>query len=385
MDFRLTDEQILLQQSIQRFVEDNVIPNARAWDAEHRFPHEVVRGLGELGVLGVQISENYGGTGLGSSELALIVDELAQGDGSLALTVASHNGLCGGHVRLAGNDDQKQRFLPKLATGEQLGAWALTEPGSGSDAAGMRTTAVRDEARGQWRINGSKIFITQGSVAQVYVVLAVTDASKGNHGVSAFVVDASAKGGAKGLRAQPMKHKLGMRSSDTAELFFDDVQAELLGEENHGFIDTLKILDRGRITIAALACGLASGALSAARRYAKERQQFGKAIAEFQAIQFKLADMATELDAARLLTRRAAWLADTGQPFAKEASIAKLFASEAAMRITDHGIQIHGGYGFTTEFPVERYYRDAKLTTIGEGTSEVQRLVIARALLTAAA
>jgi alkylation response protein AidB-like acyl-CoA dehydrogenase len=378
MDFTLSDDQRLLQDSVRRFVSERVVPNARAWDRDHRFPSEVIPELGELGVLGITIDPAYGGAGLTPQEVAIVVEEVACGDGSLALTVASHNGLCGGHISLFASHEQKKKYLAPLASGQKLGAWGLSEPGSGSDAAGMLTTAVRDGDH--WVLNGSKIFITQGTVAETYVIMAVTDRAKGSRGITAFIVEK----GWSGFEQKPLKEKLGMRSSDTAILTFDGVKvpdANRIGIEGEGFIQTLQILDRGRITIGALAVGLGRGALEAARRYALERKQFGKPIADFQAIQWKLADMATELDAARLLVHRAAYLAAKGQPFSREASMAKLFASEAAMRATDQAIQIHGGYGYTAEFPVERHYRDAKLCTIGEGTSEIQRLVISRSLL----
>jgi len=294
--------------------------------------------------------------------------------------VASHNGLCSSHIRLFGDEQQRAEFLPRLARGEALGAWGLTEPGSGSDASAMQTTAVRDEQSNEWVLNGSKVFITQGSVAGIYVILAATDKAQGTRGVSAFIVE----GGAPGLRASPQHHKLGMRSSDTAELSLDNVRVpaeRLLGEHNHGFIDTLQVLDRGRITIGSLALGLGEAALTAARTYALERRQFGRPLADFQATQWKLADMSTELMAARLMVYRSAWLCDRGKPFSTEAAMGKLLASEVAMRATEEAVQIHGGYGYTGEFPVERYFRDAKLTTIGEGTSEIQRMVISRALL----
>ena len=378
MNFELSSDQLMLRDTLRRFVIDKVLPNARLWDKEERFPHEVVGELGTMGMLGVTVEPEWDGAGLGSVEMALVTEEIARGDGSLALTVASHNGLCSGHIRLAGTAAQKEKFLRPLARGHKLGAWALTEPGSGSDAGGMLTTATR--AGDEWLLRGSKIFITQGTVADTYVILAVTDRALGTRGVTAFIVEK----GAPGFSQQAIKDKLGMRASDTAILNFDDVKvpdSQRLGAIGNGFINTLQILDRGRITIGALAVGLGAGAMAAARKYALERQQFGKPIAEFQAIQWKLADMATELDAARLLVWRAAWLCDRGKPFGKEASIAKLFASEAAMRATDEAVQIHGGYGYTSEFPVERHLRDAKLCTIGEGTSEVQRLVIARHLL----
>lgn len=378
MDFELTSDQIMLRDTVRRFVADKVIPNARVWDRDEAFPHQVVRELGEMGLLGITVDPAWDGAGLGALETALVVEEVSRGDGSLGLTVASHNGLCSGHIRLAGTPAQKDTYLKPLARGEKLGAWALTEPGSGSDAAGMLTQAVR-QGDG-WVLNGSKIFITQGTVGDIFVVLASTDKTRGTHGITAFILEK----GMAGFSQRPLKEKLGMRSSDTAVLSFDNVKvpdSQRLGEQNAGFVNTLQILDRGRITIGALAVGLGRGALEEARKYALERKQFGKPIADFQAIQWKLADMATELEAARLLVWRAAWLCDSGRPFGKEAAIAKLFASEAAMRATDEAVQVHGGYGYTSEFPVERYFRDAKLCTIGEGTSEVQRLVIARALL----
>jgi alkylation response protein AidB-like acyl-CoA dehydrogenase len=378
MNFELSEEQLLLQDSVRRFVNERVKPNARVWDREESFPLDVVSELAEMGLMGVMVAEEHGGAGLGASEMAIVVEEIGKGDGSLALTVASHNGLCSSHIRMFGSDEQKQTFLPALASGEKLGAWALTEPNSGSDAGGMLTTAVQEGD--DWVLTGSKIFITQGTVGGTYVVLASTDKSKGNHGITAFILD----GDTPGFSKQPLKEKLGMRSSDTAVLTFEDVRvsdSRRLGEVGKGFVNTCQILDRGRITIGALALGLGVGAMEAARDYALEREQFGRPIAKFQAIQWKLADMATELDAARLLIHRAAYLCEQGRPFTKEASMCKLFASEAAMRATDEAIQIHGGYGYTAEFPVERLYRDAKLCTIGEGTSEVQRIVIARQLL----
>ncbi len=378
MNFELSEHQILLRDSVRRFVNDRVKPNARAWDKEEKFPHDVVKELGDLGLLGIMVAEEFGGGGMGPLETAIAVEEIAKGDGSLALTVASHNGLCSSHIRMFGSEDQKKKFLPDLASGKSLGAWALTEPNSGSDAGGMLTTAVREGD--DWVINGSKIFITQGTVGGTFVVLASTDKSKGNHGITAFILD----GDTPGFTKDPLKDKLGMRSSDTAILTFDDVRLSddrRLGDVGKGFVNTLQILDRGRITIGALALGLGEGAFEASRTYAQEREQFGKPIARFQAIQWKLADMATELAAARLLIYRAANLCEQGKPFTTEASMCKLFASEAAMRATDEAIQIHGGYGYTSEFPVERHYRDAKLCTIGEGTSEVQRMVIGRQIL----
>jgi alkylation response protein AidB-like acyl-CoA dehydrogenase len=377
MDLSLPDDCRALKASIHEFCERKVKDKARAWDASETFPMDVVRALGELGVLGIRVPEAFGGAGLGSLAVAVAVEEVAFYDGSLALTVASHNGLGTSHIRVFANDALKAKYLPKLATGEWLGAWGLTEPGSGSDAAGMRTTAVR-QGDG-WVLNGAKMFITQGTVGDVFVVLAVTDPSRKQKGITAFALEK----GLAGFKQRSIHGKLGMRSSDTAELTFENVfvaDSQRIGEVNHGFIDTLKILDGGRITIGALAVGLGQAALDAAARYAKDRTAFGQPIADFQAIRWMLADMKTELDAARLLVHRAAALADAGRPYSKEASMAKLFASEAANRACNKSLQIHGGYGYTKEFPVERFLRDAKLCEIGEGTSEVQRTIIAKEL-----
>ena len=378
MDFNFTPEQEMLRDTVRSFVNDKVIPNARVWDKESAFPHETVKELGELGLLGVFVEEELGGAELGPIEMAIVVEELARGDGSLALTVSSHNGLCSTHIRLFANQEQKEKYLAPLATGEKLGAWGLTEPGSGSDAGAMLTSAVRDGD--DWILNGSKMFITQGTVGGVFVVIAITDKDAKKRRATAFILEP----GMKGFSQNAIHDKLGMRSSDTAELVFEDVRvpdANRIGEVGDGFKQALTVLDRGRITIGALGLGLARGALEASRDYAIERKQFGKSIGDFQAIQWKLADMATELDAASLLVYRSAYLADEKKPFSREAAMGKLFASETAMRATDEAIQIHGGYGYTSEFPVERHYRDAKLLTIGEGTSEIQRLVIARHVL----
>jgi len=378
MDYELPDELREIQRTVREFVLAEVKPRARGWDERCEFPWEVVRKLGPLGVMGIAVPEAYGGAGMGALATAVVIEEIARHDGSLALTVASHNGLGTGHILRFGSEAQKRRFLPALAAGEKLAAWALTEPGSGSDAAGMQSTAVR---RGDsWVLNGTKTFITQGSVGDVFVVLAKTDPARRQHGITAFVLEK----GLKGFTQRAIHGKLGMRSSDTAELHMEDVEVpdeSRIGELNEGFANTLQILDRGRITIGSLAVGLARGALEEGRAYAKERKAFGKPIAELQGIAFMLADMATDVAASRLLVHRAAALCDAGAPFAKEASMAKLFASEAAMRATTRAIQIHGGYGYTREFPVERYFRDAKLTEIGEGTSEVQRIVISREIL----
>jgi len=378
MDFDLPEELLEIQRTVRALCEAEVKPRAREWDERGTFPREVVARLGELGLLGITVPEEYGGAGMGALAVAVVVEEVARFDGSLALTVASHNGLGTGHILRFGTEAQKRRYLPALAKGERLAAWALTEAGSGSDAAAMRTTAIRRGDR--WVLSGSKTFITQGTVGGTFVVLAKTDPERKQHGVTAFILEP----GMKGFTQKPIHGKLGMRSSDTAELFLEEVEvpdAQRLGAVGEGFLNTLQILDRGRISIGALAVGLTRGALEESRDYSKERKAFGRPIADFQAIAFMLADVATELSAARLLVHRAAALCDAGAPFGKEASMAKLFASEAAMRATSKAIQIHGGYGYTRDFPVERYFRDAKLTEIGEGTSEVQRMVISREIL----
>jgi alkylation response protein AidB-like acyl-CoA dehydrogenase len=378
MDFELPDELRDIQRTVRTFCEVEVKAQARGWDEAGVFPHAVVRQLGELGVLGVTVPEAYGGAGMGALALAVVVEEVARHDGSLALTVASHNGLGTGHILRFGTEAQRRRYLPALARGEKLAAWALTEASSGSDAAALATTAER---RGdEWVLNGTKTFITQGSVGDVFVVLARTDPGRKQQGITAFILEK----GLPGFTQRAIHGKLGMRSSDTAELFLEDVRlpdAQRLGEVGQGFTDVRRILDRGRISIGALAVGLARGALEEARAYAQTRRAFGRPVAEFQGIAFMLADMATELAAARLLAHRAAALCDAGAPFGKEASMAKLFASEAAMRAATKAVQIHGGNGYTRDYPVERYLRDAKLTEIGEGTSEVQRIVISREIL----
>jgi len=380
MDLTLPESHRALQASLRDFCEEHVKPHARKWDHEEKFPLEVVKALGELGALGILVGEEFGGAAMDSLAVAVAVEEIARYDGSLALTVASHNGLGTSHIRVFGNDAQRARYLPKLATGEWLGGWGLTEPGSGSDAAAMKTTAVRRGDR--WVLNGTKMFITQGTVGQVFVVLALTDPDRRQKGITAFVVER----GAPGFSQRAIHGKLGMRSSDTGELILENVElpdSQRLGELGMGFVNTLQILDRGRITIGALSTGLARGALEESARYARERRAFGKPIGDFEAIRWMLADIQTELQAARLLVHRAAVLADRGRPYGREASMAKLFASEVATRDCNKAIQIHGGYGYTREFPVERYLRDAKLCEIGEGTSEVQRTVISRELLKA--
>jgi alkylation response protein AidB-like acyl-CoA dehydrogenase len=379
MDFIVSEHHELLRKTVREFARVEVLPHARKWDREERFPKEIVPKLAEMGLLGIRIPEEYGGSGMDMTAYAICVEEIARVDGSLALTVASHNGLGTGHILIFGNEAQKKKYLPKAATGEWLAAWALTEPGSGSDSAGLRTTARRDGEG--WVLNGTKMFITQGSVGGFCVVLARTNPEAPKQkGITAFIVEH----GTKGFSASKHLEKLGCRSSDTVELTLEDVRvsdAQRLGELDHGFADTMQILDRGRISIASMALGLGRGALEMAVRYAKDRKQFGKAIAEFQAIQWMLADSKTELDAAALLTQRAAWLADQGKRHTTEASMAKLYASEAASRVCNRALQVHGGYGYTREFDVERHLRDAKICEIGEGTSEVQRSVIAKHLL----
>ena len=378
--FTLTDEQEQLRHMIRTFAAKEVAPRVMEWDEAGKFPIEMIRKVGELGLLGVLVPTELGGSGLKYVDYMLAIEELSAVDGSLGLTVAAHNSLGTNHIFLAGSDAQKQKYLPRLASGEWLAAWGLTEPGSGSDASGARTTAVQSGDR--YVLNGTKTFITNGSSADLAVVIAVTDRSKGSHGLSAFIVER----GTKGFRAGRKENKLGMRASDTSELIFEDceIPAEnLVGAEGEGFIDALRVLDGGRISIAALSLGIARGALDAAIKYVKERRQFGKAIAEFQGTQWKIADLATELDAARLLTLRAAVMKDAGKRVTRESAMAKLFASETAVRICNEAVQMFGGYGFIKDYPAEKFYRDVKLCTIGEGTSEIQKLVIAGDILKA--
>jgi alkylation response protein AidB-like acyl-CoA dehydrogenase len=376
--FALTDEQEQLRKEIRDFAAREIAPNVMRWDEASEFPHEVVKKLGEMGLMGVIFPVELGGAGLGYVDYALAVEELSAVDGSIGIIVASHNSLCTNHIFVAGNEAQKTKYIPLLASGKWLGAWGLTEPGSGSDAGSARTSAVRKGDR--WVLNGNKTFITNGHYADISVIIAVTDRSQGTRGLSAFVVEK----GTPGFRPGKKENKLGLRASDTSELIFEDceIPAEnLLGKEGEGFIDSMRILDGGRISIAALSLGIGRGAYDAARNYVKQRHQFGKAISEFQGIQWKLADMATQLDAARLLTQRAAVMKDSGQKTTLESSMAKLMASEVAVRVCDEAVQLHGGYGFIKDYPVEKFYRDVKLCTIGEGTSEIQRLIIAREIL----
>jgi hypothetical protein len=376
--FVLTEDQEHLRREIRDFAATEIAPNVMTWDEACDLPTPLIRKLGAMGLLGVIFPPEYGGAGLGYVDYVLAIEELSAVDGSVGITVAAHNSLGTNHIFLAGNEAQKRKYVPLLASGEWLAAWALTEPGSGSDASAARTTAVKHGDH--YVLNGNKTFITNGSHADIAVVIAVTDKTKGTHGLSAFLVEK----GTPGFRSGKKENKLGLRASDTSELIFEDceIPAEnLLGVEGEGFVDAMRVLDGGRISIAALALGIGRGALDAALKYVKERRQFGKAIAEFQGIQWKLADMATELDAARLLTQRAAVLKDAGRKVTRESAMAKLFASEVAVRICNEAVQLFGGYGFIKDYPAEKYYRDVKLCTIGEGTSEIQRMVIAREIL----
>ncbi|MBI2677934.1 MAG: acyl-CoA dehydrogenase family protein [Candidatus Koribacter versatilis] len=378
MDFQLNDEQQQLRKSVRQFAEREILPHVMEWDEASHFPLEIVRELGKLGLMGVLFPSELGGSGLGYIEYVIAIEELSRVDGSVGIIVAAHTSLCSNHIYIAGNDAQKKKYIPKLATGEFIGAWGLTEPGSGSDAGSARMTATKN--KGGWLLNGTKTFITNGHYADCAVVIAVTDKAAHTHGLSAFIVDKDTKG----FRPGKKENKLGLRASDTSELIFEDcwVPAEALcGKEGDGFVDAMRVLDGGRISIAALGLGMAQGAYESALKYSQQRKQFGKAIAEFQAIQWKLADMATEIDAARLLTMRAADMKDKGMKTTLESSMAKLYTSEVAVRCANESVQIHGGYGFIKDYPAEKFYRDVKLCTIGEGTSEIQRMVIARQLL----
>jgi alkylation response protein AidB-like acyl-CoA dehydrogenase len=379
VDFQFTDEQNQLRRSIREFAEGEILPHVMEWDEVSHFPVEIMPKLAEMGLLGIIFPEEYGGAGLGYIEYVIAIEELSRVDGSVGIIVAAHNSLCSNHIFKFGTEAQKQKYLSPLAQGKKIGAWSLTEPEAGSDAGGTRTTAKRDG--NHWIINGAKTFTTNGHYADVCVAMAVTDKSKASHGISAFIIEK----GTHGFKPGKKENKLGLRASDTSEVIFSDCrvpQENLLGDEGEGFTGSLKILDGGRISIAALALGMAQGALDAAIKYAKQRKQFGQPISEFQAIQFKLADMATEVEAARLLVYQAAWLADKNSVrFTRESSMAKLFASEVAVRVANECVQIHGGYGFIKDYPAEKFYRDVKLCTIGEGTSEIQKLVIARQLL----
>jgi alkylation response protein AidB-like acyl-CoA dehydrogenase len=379
VNFSFTEEQKQLRSSIREFALGEIAPHVMEWDEASHFPVEIMPKLAEMGLLGVIFPEQYGGAGLGYIEYVIAIEELSRIDGSVGIIVAAHNSLCSNHIFKFGSEAQKQKYLVPLAQGKKIGAWSLTEPEAGSDAGGTRTTAEREGDH--WLVNGAKTFTTNGHYADICVAMAVTDQSKNSHGISAFIVEK----GTPGFKPGKKENKLGLRASDTSEMILSDCrvpQENLLGAEGEGFIGSLKILDGGRISIAALALGMAQGALDAAVNYAKQRKQFGQPISEFQAIQFKLADMATQVEAARLLVYQAAWLADQDNArFTRESSMAKLFASEVAVRVANECVQIHGGYGFIKDYPAEKFYRDVKLCTIGEGTSEIQKLVIARQLL----
>jgi alkylation response protein AidB-like acyl-CoA dehydrogenase len=374
----LSENQVIIRDTIRDFAEKNIRPFIMEYDESQKFPMDIMQQLGELGFMGILVPEIFGGADLGYIEYALIVEELAKVDPSVSLSVAAHNGLCTNHINLFGNEEQKKKYLPDLASGKKIGAWGLTEAASGSDAAGLRSTAVKD---GDYYIlNGSKQFTTHGTVGETYVVMAITNKDAGKKGISAFILEK----GTDGLIIGKKENKLGMRASDTTQLAFENCKvpaANLLGEEGMGFINSMQVLEGGRISIAALSVGLAQGCLDASIKYSNERKQFNKHLSEFQAIQFKLADMQTNIEAARMLTFRAAYMKDHNIPNTKEAAEAKLFASEIAEKAANEAVQIFGGYGFIKEYPVEKFYRDVKLLTIGEGTSEIQRIVIARDLL----
>ena len=378
MNFELNEEQLQIKHSVREFAESEIKPYALEWDETQHFPIELRPKLSELGLLGILFPEEYGGAAMGYVEYATIIEELGRVCGAVGLSVAAHNSLCSNHLYMFGSEEQKQKYLVPLASGESFGAWGLTESQAGSDSAGTRTNAV--SSNGGWKVNGSKNFITHAIACETLVAVAVTDKSKGNRGISAFVFDKSMEG----FRSDKKENKLGMRASETASVVFEDCyvpKENLLGTEGEGFLQCMQVLDGGRISIAALSVGIAQGAYEAAVKYAKERQQFGKPISEFQAIQFKLADMATQIEAARLLTMQAAGLKDAGKKTTQQSAMAKLFASETAVKVSEESIQIHGGYGYTKDYPAEKYWRDSKLCTIGEGTSEIQRMVIAKQLL----
>jgi len=378
MNFELSAEQLQIKNSIREFAESEIRPHVMEWDESQHFPVELRPKLAELGLLGIIFPEEYGGAGMGYVEYATIIEELGRVCGSVGLSVAAHNSLCSNHIYTFGNDEQKQKYLTPLAKGESFGAWGLTEAEAGSDASGTRTNAVKND--GVWNVNGSKNFITHAIVCNTLVAVAVTDKEKGNRGISAFIFDKSMEG----FRSDKKENKLGMRASETASVVFEDCKVpseNMLGNEGEGFLQAMKILDGGRISIAALSVGIAQGAYEAAVKYSKERKQFGKPISDFQAIQFKLADMATQIECSRLLTLQAAAAKDAGTPVTQRSAMAKLYASETAVRVSEESIQIHGGYGYTKDYPAEKYWRDSKLCTIGEGTSEIQRMVIAKNLL----
>ena len=378
MDFSYSEELLEIKRVVRDFAENEIRPHVMEWDESQTFPGGILRKLGELGFMGVVIPAEYGGAGLGYTEYVSVVEELSRVDGSVGISVAAHNSLCTGHIFNAGTDEQRRKFVVPLAKGEKLGAWSLTEPEAGSDAGGTQTTARLDG--NSWILNGQKTFTTHGTYGDICVAMAVTDKSAGHHGISAFILEKGMPGFSPGKK----ENKLGLRASDTSTVVFEDCRVpkeNLLGQTGSGFIDALKVLDGGRISIAALAVGMAQGAYEAALHYSKQRKHFGKAISDFEAIQFKLADMATEIDAARLMMYRAAWMKDQGMQTTAQSSMAKLYAGEVAVRVANECVQIHGGYGYIKEYPAEKFYRDVKLCTIGEGTSEIQRLVIAREIL----
>ncbi len=378
MDFKLTPEQEMTRKSVREFAEKEIKPIAAEVDRTGEFPAKTVAKMGEMGLMGMQVPPEYEGTGAGAVNYAIAVEEVSRVCGSHGLIMASHNSLCVGNILIAANEAQKRKYLPDLATSRKMGAWALTEPGSGSDAAGMTTMAVKQG--NEWVLNGIKNFITNAPVAGTFVIVANTEPEKGNHGISAFIVSKQNPG----LKIGKIEDKFGVRGSATSQVILEDCHVpneDMLGGYNEGFVNSLKTLDGGRVSIAAMAVGIAQGALEEAVRYAKERKQFGRPIGDFQGIQWHLADMALQVDASRLLTYRAAWLEDQGRPFKTEAAMAKLYASETSMMVCNKAIQVHGGYGYVSDYPVERMLRDAKLTEIGEGTSEMQRLVIARETL----
>ncbi len=378
MEFSQSDELQEIRRTVREFAENEIRPNMMEWDEKQIFPREILSTLAELGFMGILIPAEYGGAGLGYQEYSTIIEEVSRVDGSIGISVAAHNSLCTGHIYLAGTEEQRQKYVKPLATGEKLGAWSLTEPEAGSDAAGTQTVARRDGD--SWILNGQKTFTTHGTYGDICVAMAVTDREKGHDRISAFIIEK----GTPGFEASHKENKLGLRASDTSTVIFEDCripESNLLGGEGQGFRDSMRILDGGRISIGAMALGMAQGAYEAALNYSKERKQFGKPISHFQATQFKLADMATEIDAARLLIYRAAWLKDQGKTTTLESSMAKLFAGEVAVRVANECVQIHGGYGFIKDYPAEKFYRDVKLCTIGEGTSEIQRMVIAKQVL----
>ena len=378
MDYRPTPENGEVRRLALDFARTEILPHVMKYDESQEFPFDVFRKLGPLGFMGVTIPENYGGTGLKFVDYCAIIEEISRVDPSVGLSVAAHNGLCTAHIYNFGDENQKQKYLPDLASGRKIGAWGLTEPKSGSDASGMKTTAVRDGST--YVLNGSKQFITHGSVGETLVIMAVTDSSKGKKGISAFIVER----GTPGLSTGRKENKLGMRASDTSTVVMEDMRipaSSLIGEEGEGFTQALRVLDCGRIGIAALAVGVAQGSLDASVKYSRERSQFNKPLSEFQAIQWKISEIATKTEAARLLTMKAADLKDRGRDISLAAATAKYFASEIAVRSAEDAVQIHGGYGYVKDFPVEKFYRDVKLLTIGEGTSEVQKMVIAKNIL----